>query len=407
MKKRLALFTSVFALVVVVCAPSGARFANRWQPVPFERLFKSVGRFVAQNPRDARGHYTLGRLHSLAFARDTQPPSVSGDPDSSKQLPGFPVYESVLVPRDPSAAPSVAALRHLSRSIREYRRATELAPRESLYWLGLGWMLEQGIPFAHKVDVRLVPRRARATAGQWKIAALAAYRRAYALDKNRDLTLGHRGLGADSLISLEAGEGIVRLMGENLTPNVQAEVAQIRATIQKLKNRPRAITPIIFPLERPLSLEELVDTSRLVTFDLAGDTQSERWPWHRPIAGVLVWDPRATGRITSGVQLFGSFTWSMFWKNGYEPLAALDGDRDGWLSGGELNGIAVWCDRNSNGKSEPGEVRPLKECEVLRIAVRPDGASGAVPSHPRGIRRRDGTYLPTYDWTPTSVPYPE
>jgi len=407
MKKQLALLTAAFALAGAVCAPSEARFANIWQPVPFERLFKSVGQFVADNPKDARGHYTLGRLHSLAFARETEPPRVSGDPDNPKQLPGFPVYESVKVPRDPAAAPSAGALKSLATSIREYRSATELAPTESLYWLGLGWMLEQGMPFAEKVDVRFPPQQGRATAAQWRTQALAAYRKAYALDEKRDLTMGHRklGVGADSLISLEAGEGIMRLLGEqNLTAEMQAEVAQIQATLKELKRKPRAVTPIIFPLERPLALEELLDPSRQVTFDLAGDTQSERWPWLKPAAGVLVWDPHSTGRITSGVQLFGSFTWSMFWRHGYEPLAALDNNRDGWLSGRELKGIAVWCDRNGNGASEAGEVRPVADYQVVRIAVHPDGTTTSVPSHARGIQLRDGTYLPTYDWTPTSLP---
>lgn len=405
MTKLLALLTAALLASAMVCAPSEAKFANLWQPVPFERLFKNVGEFVAANPKDARGHYTLGRLHSLAFAQGAKPPRVSGNPNDAAQLPGFPSYDSVLTPRDAATAPSTETLRHLGDSVREYRRATELAPKESLYWLGLGWMLEQGHPFADRVDLRFPRQQRKATAAEWRSQALAAYRKAYALDEKRDLTEGHRGPGADSLISLEAGEGIVRLLGErNPSPDAQAEVTRVQATIHTLKQAPRAITPIIFPLGRPMPLEELVDPARVVTFDLAGDTQSERWPWLKPAAGVLVWDPQATGRITSGVQLFGSFTWSMFWQNGYEPLAALDNDHDGWLSGRELKGIAVWWDRNGNGTSEPGEVRPVAAYQVMRIAVRPDGTPARVPSHARGIERRDGTFLPTYDWTPTSLP---
>jgi hypothetical protein len=90
----------------------------------------------------------------------------------------------------------------------------------------------------------------------------------------------------------------------------------------------------------------------------------------------------------------------MFWRNGYEPLAALDDNRDGVLSGGEVTGIAVWRDANSNGVSDPGEVVPAEMFGIVEIEVRPRLAGVTLQS---GIRLRDGVRLTTFDWMPTSM----
>jgi len=37
----------------------------------------------------------------------------------------------------------------------------------------------------------------------------------------------------------------------------------------------------------------------------------------------------------------------MFWRDGFEPLAALDDNRDGKLTGSEIWGIGVWRDANA------------------------------------------------------------
>ena len=155
-------------------------------------------------------------------------------------------------------------------------------------------------------------------------------------------------------------------------------------------------------LAEELAMIDMVSRGRLVSFDLVGTGRKQRWPWVRPETGMLVWDPERRGRITSGTQLFGNFTWSIFWRNGYEPLAFLDDNHDGWLRGPELQGLSVWQDRNGNGVSEPGEVAPVAALGIARIAVQTSSASSGVPFSRRGVARQDGTCLPTYDWTPVS-----
>lgn len=390
---------------MIAVRPCAAKFAYSGQPVPVERLVVNVGKFVEKNPKDAQGHYTLGRIHSLGFVRGTEPPRVSGNTEDGSALPGFAPYESIQEQRQNPKPPTEQDLAHLKASLRSYQTATELAPKNSLYWLGLGWMREQGMPFARQVT--LPGYRGRKLAGPvaWRDASLAAYRRAYALDLESDLKNAHQGPGADSVISLEAAEGIIRLLSlKELKPAEVQELARVKKTVAQFKLIPRVVTPIIFPLERPASLASLLSDAAPVLFDLAADTRGERWPWVNARAGILVWDPARTGRITSGAQLFGTATWSMYWSDGYAPLAALDNNGDGWLARQELDGLAVWNDRNGDAVSDPGEVKPLQEYGVKQVEVRAEGRTGVSPSHPRGIQRNDGSYLPTYDWMPTSLP---
>ena len=110
------------------------------------------------------------------------------------------------------------------------------------------------------------------------------------------------------------------------------------------------------------------------------------------------------GRIVSGRQVFGSRTWQMMWRNGYEPLAGLDDDGSGFLDRNELAGIAVWFDRDGNGRSNRQEVIPVEKLGVCRIAVHSDGQRDGVPFARRGVTLDDGRSLPTWDWTPTSIP---
>ena len=93
----------------------------------------------------------------------------------------------------------------------------------------------------------------------------------------------------------------------------------------------------------------------------------------------------------------------MFWRDGYAALAALDDDGNGWLEGDELTGIAIWRDVNGNGVCDPGEVISLRDAGILRIAVRATGRTSGMPFIPQGIQMNDGTFRPTYDWTPESL----
>jgi len=415
----------ILAAGVLSLAQTGhARWANTTEPVPVERLVKNLSAFVKENPKDAQGFYTLGRIHSLAFARGSENLDVVPEGKAGQEkLPGFAPWESIQLKPEAVegkvAEISPAMLMHLTESVRNYSRAVELAPKEPLYFLGLGWMLEQGAPHAWKLAMPWmtelkVPERtpvgdelqARSIVNAWRQKSYVAYKSAYELREKEDLAGGMNGPTQDSLISREAGQGILRYFdttGAFLAEANRDEIARIKKSIEAMKKLPQVMTPIILPLQGQSSLKGLLDAKKTVSFDLAGDGIAKRWPWVGAQTGILVWDPTNSGIVNSGRQLFGSATWWMLWKNGYDALASLDDNSDGWLRAGETKGLRIWQDANGDGVSQPGEVKSLKEQGIDSLAVRATGKSDGAPSNLQGVKRSDGTFAPSYDWTPTSL----
>ncbi|MHC5037976.1 MAG: hypothetical protein ACYTHM_11735 [Planctomycetota bacterium] len=388
-----------------------------------------------------------------------------GGESKTPSLPGFHPGETILVRQKKGLPWTPERSAHCLASIRHYGKAAALDPKRAYPLLGLAWVLEQAVP--HAPQLGGVPGEARkpedlapekrakiqawirklgdddfevreeatrvlkAGMGEaaplvlaarsksdpeiqvrindilihwWSEKALEAYRRAYALTVEGDRRKEGFGRIRDYSISLEAGKGIVRLLEKRKPSETELkEIAAVKEIIAELREKPRVVTPIIFPGSAPCSLEALLAPRRFVSFDLDGDGEPGLWPWVKGDTGILVWDPEGRGRIQSGLQLFGSVTWWIFWDHGYEPLRLLDDDGDGWLSGKELKGIAVWFDRNGNGVSEPGEVVPLRDLDIEAIACRFTERIGGCPGNPQGLRRRDGTFLPSYDWTPERV----
>jgi hypothetical protein len=397
-----------FLLLIIISItlhPNFGMWAVMGVDVPVERLVTNVANYIKQHPQDAQGHYVLGRLHSLAYAHETN--TLKINERNRQELPGFLPWESIIVKRSKQGALTEKARNHLLESVRNYRRATELAPDQPMAFLGLGWMLESGAAYAPQLGAPPGEARLGKDANAWKKGALKAYRKAYSLALGGDLKRQAFGPAADPAISLEAGEGTVRILSaRKTTVEEQQELSRVKDSIAKLQKKPRAITPIIFSLDRHVPLDDLLANDRIVRFDLAGDGQPGWWPWVKPDTAILVWDPKHSGRVESGLQLFGSATWWVAWEHGYQPLAALDDDRDGWLSGKELDGLAGWRDRNGNGISEPGEVLPARSLGIESIAASATAKTNGVPSNPLGLRLNNGVMLPTYDWTPTETATP-
>jgi hypothetical protein len=159
-----------------------------------------------------------------------------------------------------------------------------------------------------------------------------------------------------------------------------------------------AITPILVPLQSHDSVQTLIDRRSPVAFDFSGQGFPIRAGWLTPNAGWLVWDPYRHAAVTSGFQLFGSVTWMMFWSNGYQALGVLDDDGDGRIAGEELEGLALWHDRNGNGVSDAGEVGPLATFGIVSLAYAHERASADFWVSRQGVTFRDGRSLPTYDW---------
>ena len=397
-------FSLPFILEAIVMMPATVN-------VPVNRLILNTAKYVKEHPKDSEGYYRLGRLHSFAFAGNSKTEEYKLF--ESAALPQAPFVEPV--PRQERSVPGkilpAGARWHLSESLRSYRRASELHPRQPLAYLGLGWMLEQGALFADQVDAPFTKPPRRASAQEWRTAALAIYR--HMASNPEDLfDAGSVHLESPEGMRLEASRAILRLLpGPNLSPEEKADTDRARKVNEDAEERakknpesvPRIISPIIFPLRGPAPLEALLAPGRVVSFDLAGNGVPTKWPWVNFDASFLVWDPANQQRIESGRQLFGSVTWWMFWRDGYAALAALDDDGNGWLEGDELAGIAIWRDVNGNGVCDPGEVISLRDAGIVRIAVRASGRTNGMPFNSQGIQLSDQTFRPTYDWTPESI----
>jgi len=88
-------------------------------------------------------------------------------------------------------------------------------------------------------------------------------------------------------------------------------------------------------------------------------------------------------------------TFHNFWRNGYAALASLDDNRDGWLTSKELSGIAVWHDKDQDGRSAPSELLTLDELGIVAIGT--SAANGGL-SNPSGIRYENSETGPSFDW---------
>lgn len=266
-----------------------------------------------------------------------------------------------------------------------------------------------------------------AAARERLVAAQAHYARAIALDgSNLRARLGHA-YTLDRLGRLSAARkelrniirlGLPLLAGPQAdweTHAVLTETAEHmnhlarsssdRRRIAQLRTRLQSSRPIIYvtPIVVPLSdapFAQLVEENSDVAFDLAGTGDTRAQGWITPDAAWLVWDPQWRGDIRSGFDLIGQRTWSVFWSDGFEALRALDDNRDGELTGGELGGLALWRDENMNGVSDPGEVVPANVHGIAALSTRGTASRPGLITAPNGVRFEDGRTRPLYDWTP-------
>lgn len=91
----------------------------------------------------------------------------------------------------------------------------------------------------------------------------------------------------------------------------------------------------------------------------------------------LVSDYNKDGQINDATELFGTEGPNgKKYKNGYEKLAALhDTNKDGKISGKELENLKVWKDSNADGKVQEGELQSLAQHGITSFDVKNYNAS--------------------------------
>jgi hypothetical protein len=345
-------------------------------PAPVSRLIANTERALIGTPNSPDLNYRRGRLYALLAVQKEA--HVMGDVEA-----GFTVMSRNSEVLRVEATDAVRAA--LKTSIGSYQKAVKGKPDSGLFHLGLAWALEAAtlarLPGATMKD------------------SLAEYQKAFELSQPADAEIKERPLalmGLEGLVSYEAAEAYLRA-GEK--DGDAATVSKAKEHLKKLRGLPpaREVTPIVFSRSGKQTLKQLEDKESCTTFDLDGTRRGTCWSWLTPDAGLLVWDPEGTGEVKNGWQLFGSVSFFMFFQHGYQALAALDDDGDGWLAGKELPGIAVWTDTNSDGHPQPEEVQSLDSVGIARIATRGVKKQG-VWQQPSGLEFKDGSSRPTWDW---------
>ncbi len=344
--------------------------------VPIERLTKNLAEQASKNPKDAGARFNLARVHAMAYALKSDTAQTWKDKEQDGAWFG---YEPAHVPFQvvPSEDPDKlkAAREHLDKAIGLFDEVLKLEPNNLTAALGRAWCLDQ--------------------AGD-KAKAVAAYRQVIEESWAKEKDLKRANLGWRS-VTAEAAGYLIRLLDAEKDGQ---EISTLQGRVAQMQKVPRPITPIVIPLRDGLSAHDLEDGSASVAFDADGTGLKKNWTWIRPEAGWLVHDPHRTGRITSGLQFFGGVSFWLFWDHGYQALAALDDNSDGQLAGPELAGLAIWQDRNRNGRCEPGEVRPVDAWGIVAISCQHERDATHVDRieySPQGVVFRDGSNRPTYD----------
>ena len=452
--KRLAL-PFLAAAFLASAAPLRGMFAMP-ESVPVDRLISNTEAFLAAHPGKAEAHYTLGRIHYLAFilraetiptfrGRDGELPTPASDmflgrpfetarqqhaeelaraefgisegmpkkaDDRQRYLQSVSKHRAELEKsgwRPATAAPD-ALVQHADKAVASFQKAIELDGKNGLYPLGLGSLFEQ---FADWNDDAKVAAPPPSLAGDLRAKARAQYLAAWSRanpDDSKAKSLGV--LGLSGFVSYEAGQRFLKLaepLAKTIPATEREAIPQVKAAIAKMEKLPMgAITPMVVALQPHAHLDELLAPERTVEFDLRGFGVAERWPWVKADAGLLVWDPQDRRAITSGRQLFGNYTFQIFWRTGYDALRALDDNADGQLTGAELDGLALWFDRNGDARSTRDEVAPLARFGIRSLAVDGPAFDGPHPMNPAGVTFTDGHRLPTWDWIaePARAPAP-
>lgn len=384
--------TSLWWLRLLICSlsflsilcegaqPAVAKFASRQtRQVPIARLLKNLelkrSELGASTTDKALVDFQMGRLHAMAYALKVESGATDARafPNSRFELPDFgdsPDHIQFTVTPVKDAKKLASATSHLKLAIALLQKSSDLDSQFLPAKLGLAWCLDQS------------GQRARALS-----LYRAVFKEAYELERTTS------GGMYNWSIAVETAEYLCKL----LDPSKDAsEIKDIKQKTSELNRLPRYVTPIAIPLRRNLSADSLLVNST-VEFDLDGKGKQLYRQWLTPDAGWLVFDAENSGIIESGLQLIGSVSFWVFWRNGYEVLSALDDNKDGELRDGELEHFYIWQDINVNGLSESGEVQSLKHWGITALATDGICASDSLLMNSSGVRFSNGECRPTWD----------
>jgi tetratricopeptide (TPR) repeat protein len=377
------LLVAIYALSITA---SEATFVQRiLVNVPVERLLTNLSLAEKQCSDDkckADIEYRMARLHAMCYARRQTTVTIDRKDDPDKALdPVRNGWEENEWPDDRQFEVSKEALdasakQALIQAIEHYQLSLKFEPNDVKTLLGLGWCLSEQKEYA---EAKTMLRK-----------AISVGKKIESSTPNKVVFFG--GYSYESRRIQEAALYLIPLLDS------QKDAAEITAlsSLGKPDYGLHFETPIVVPISAEIPANQLMRKCA-ITFDIDGFGKQNLNAWPSKDAGWLVWDPHEKGDIRSGAELIGSNTFQIIWKNGYEVLSALDDNHNGKVEGKELAALSLWVDKNSNGKSEPGEVLPLKYFKISALSCR-FTQRGNVMANPHGVRFASGKVASTRDW---------
>ncbi|MBI2263663.1 MAG: hypothetical protein HYU64_00595 [Armatimonadetes bacterium] len=225
--------------------------------------------------------------------------------------------------------------------------------------------------------------------------------------KNNGKLIGHRQAKLDTTKLLNSTGGASAASSAAAASNVQfvqnpdgsvsiiinnSASAAAAASAGDGKGTNKAIEDSMKDIKDPLVLDLngdgklSVDPNKEVQFDLDGDGKKDTVHGWTGEDGFLVHDYNG-GEIT-GKNLFGPEA-----KNGFEEMKKRDANKDGRLSGEELQSLKVWKDGNADGKVDEGEMKSLQELGITEINVNEEAKD-------RGSYLQNGQRTNMFQWWP-------
>jgi hypothetical protein len=348
--------------------------------VPVARLIANLEREFEADPKDANVAWRLGRLYGLAYAEGIDSIDVVINQEDEWEYFGTwtgPMMHWNVIPPD-NEERAKEAKEQLQKAIKWYEIARTLNPKDAMASLGYGWCLAQN---GRKREARNIYRE--------------IINQEFGPGERQDLERGVYPPG--KAVTGEALRYLIDLLNPVMDWN---ELRARRKQLEQVEQWPTAISPIAIPLGGERGIADIVRDDLDVSFDLDGSGRDQCWTWIDPTAAWLVHDLGDRGDIRSGRDLFGNVTFWVFWNNGYEALAALDDNGDGYLRDDELRGLKLWNDRDSNGVCHDSELRALGECGITALSctcsvIEHQGRSMWVSRD--GVLFSDGSRRTSYD----------
>ena len=137
--------------------------------------------------------------------------------------------------------------------------------------------------------------------------------------------------------------------------------------------------PVILDLNGDNKLDVTGAGGSKIDFNLFGNGTKVQTEWLKAGTedGLLVSDFNGDGKIDSGRELMrttGVNGEQGKYKGGWDKLSQLfDKNKDGKVSGDELNELKVWVDKDGDGVSDEGELRSVKDLGISNIDIPAQG----------------------------------